>query len=65
MATNVDNALRAQLINRREKLENAIGSLPGRSDLASLLHEVDAALGGGLPKCNYEEPAVGEGRIQD
>jgi phosphoserine phosphatase RsbU/P len=44
MATHVDNALRAQLIDRREKIENAIASLPGRSDLASLLHEVDAAL---------------------
>ncbi len=44
MATNADTALRTQLINRREKLENAIASLPGRSDLASLLREVDGAL---------------------
>jgi sigma-B regulation protein RsbU (phosphoserine phosphatase) len=44
MATHVDNALRIQLTARRQKLEDAITTLPGRSDLASLLHEVDAAL---------------------
>jgi sigma-B regulation protein RsbU (phosphoserine phosphatase) len=39
-----DSALRTQLANRRQKLENAVASSPGRLDLATLLHEVDAAL---------------------
>jgi sigma-B regulation protein RsbU (phosphoserine phosphatase) len=44
MAANFDNALRTQLASRRQKLENAVASSPGRPDLAALLHEVDAAL---------------------
>ena len=44
MATHVDALMRAQLTDRRRKLKDAVVSSPGRLDLASLLHEVDAAL---------------------
>jgi sigma-B regulation protein RsbU (phosphoserine phosphatase) len=44
MATHIDDAVRTQLMTRRGKLESAIESFPGRSDLTLLLHEVDAAL---------------------
>jgi sigma-B regulation protein RsbU (phosphoserine phosphatase) len=44
MATYFDDALRTQLVTRQRKLQNALTSFPGRSDLASLLNEVDAAL---------------------
>ncbi len=44
MATHYDVSLRTQLVNRRQKLEDAVTSSPDRSDLTSLLHEVDAAL---------------------
>jgi hypothetical protein len=44
MAANFDNALRTQLASRRQKLENAVASSPGRPDLAVLLHEVDACV---------------------
>ena len=44
MATIFDASLRTQLVNRRQKLMNAVTSSPGRSDLTSLLREVDAAL---------------------
>jgi phosphoserine phosphatase RsbU/P len=44
MATYFDDGLRTQLVTRQHKLQNAVASFPGRSDLASLLHEVDAAL---------------------
>jgi len=44
MATYFDDGLRTQLVTRQQKLQSAVASFPGRSDLASLLHEVDAAL---------------------
>jgi sigma-B regulation protein RsbU (phosphoserine phosphatase) len=44
MATYFDDAVRTQLLTRRGKLESAVESFPGRSDLTSLLQEVDAAL---------------------
>jgi len=44
MATHFDQALRTQLIDRRQRLESAVESFPGRSYLTSLLSEVDAAL---------------------
>jgi len=42
--TYFDDSLRTQLMNRRQRLQHAITSSRGRSDLNSLLHEVDAAL---------------------
>jgi len=44
MATHLDHALRTQLTDRRQRLESAVQSFPGRSYLTSLLSEVDAAL---------------------
>ncbi len=44
VTTSTDTSLRAQLSTRRQKLQNAVASSPARSDLASLLNEVDAAL---------------------
>jgi sigma-B regulation protein RsbU (phosphoserine phosphatase) len=44
MAIEFDKALQTELANRRQKLENAVASSPGRPDLATLLQEVDAAL---------------------
>jgi sigma-B regulation protein RsbU (phosphoserine phosphatase) len=44
MATHFESALRTQLVSRRQKLEDALTVAPGRSYLASLLQEVDAAL---------------------
>jgi sigma-B regulation protein RsbU (phosphoserine phosphatase) len=44
MATHYEDAVRTQLLTRRGKLEGAIHLFPARSDLTSLLQEVDAAL---------------------
>jgi phosphoserine phosphatase RsbU/P len=44
MATYYDDGLRTQLVTRQQKLQSAVASFPGRSDLAFLLYEVDAAL---------------------
>jgi phosphoserine phosphatase RsbU/P len=44
MANQYDVSFRTQLVNRRQKLSNAVASFPGHSGLASLLQEVDAAL---------------------
>jgi phosphoserine phosphatase RsbU/P len=44
MATYADNSLRTQLMNRRQRLQKVAASSSGRSDLTSLLSEVDAAL---------------------
>jgi len=44
MATHFEASLRTQLLNRRQRLEDAVESFPAREDLASLLYEVDAAL---------------------
>jgi phosphoserine phosphatase RsbU/P len=44
MATHLDNVLRAQLANRRQRLEDTMSLAPGREYLAHLLHEVDEAL---------------------
>ena len=44
MATHFEDAIRTQLVTRRRKLESATAAFPGRLELFSLLHEVDAAL---------------------
>jgi len=44
MATYFDDGLRTHLVTRQQKLQSAVASFPGRSDLAFLLYEVDAAL---------------------
>lgn len=44
MATHYDDAIRTQLVTRRRKLESAVAAFPGRHELFTLLHEVDAAL---------------------
>jgi sigma-B regulation protein RsbU (phosphoserine phosphatase) len=44
MAAHFDSAFRTQLMDRRQRLTNAVAASPDRSYLSSLLQEVDAAL---------------------
>jgi sigma-B regulation protein RsbU (phosphoserine phosphatase) len=44
MATHFESTLRTQLMDRRQRLNEAVVAFPGRSHLTSLLQEVDAAL---------------------
>jgi sigma-B regulation protein RsbU (phosphoserine phosphatase) len=44
VAAHSDRALRAQLVSRRQRLEEAVAAAPDRFYLTSLLQEVDAAL---------------------
>ncbi len=44
MTTQLDNMMRDQLLQRRQRLEAAVVSAPAHEDLSHLLQEVDAAL---------------------
>jgi phosphoserine phosphatase RsbU/P len=44
MATNLENMMRGQLLQRRQKLEVAVVAAPVQENLSHLLQEVDAAL---------------------
>lgn len=44
MTTNMENMMRGQLVQRRQRLESAAQAAPVQEDLSHLLQEVDAAL---------------------
>ena len=67
MATHFENALRTQLVSRRQRLKDVLAASSSRSYLTSLLEEVDAALArmddGSFGLCEQCHEPIESGRL--